>query len=438
MIRKIGFVVGWALCFCIQAIAKGFTTAYVDLGHQSAVIYRPAETTGKKTIGVVVMHSDQDYLNFIGNGELADRGYTVMATLPARTQILEAKLLNVKAVVNYLREQEGIKQVVLLGHSGGATVMTAYQLLAEQGKEALVGKLYTDYTDQLAQLPKADGLLLLDANWGLSSMTLFSLDPNVKEGQSGRTVGRQLNLGDSAIGYAEAGKTHYTEVFKQAFLAAQRDRMRHLTAMAQARLHAIEQGEGEYIDDEPFVAPGGSLVRFNNKLFPQDLGLMAHTREVWPLLSKEGVRHEVIHSVRAPMRPAYLTDQYGAALSTTVRGFLSSYALELEDDYAIEADGVRGVRWTSNINNPIGNVVGISVPLLCMGMTGSWEYLAAESIYQMATCTDKQLAFVEGAGHMLQADPAAERFQQTTYGDTVSRLFNYVDQWLSAPGRFLK
>ena len=38
--------------------------------------------------------------------------------------------------MDYLRKYPGVKKIVLWGHSGGATVMTAYQDIAENGVAA--------------------------------------------------------------------------------------------------------------------------------------------------------------------------------------------------------------------------------------------------------------------------------------------------------------
>jgi hypothetical protein len=46
---------------------------------------------------------------------------------------------------------------------------------------------------------------------------------------------------------------------------------------------------------------------------------------------------------------------------------------------------------------------------------------------------------VEGANHGFTpctACAVAQGLPQTAYGDTVKRLFDYVDGWLGKPGRF--
>lgn len=415
----------------IHAQESGYTANYISLNHQSAVIYQPIEKSEKSSTAIVVMHSNQDYMDFIANKELSQRGYTVLATVPGGNTIT-SKMQNVRKCVEYLRKQPDIQKILLLGHSGGATIMTAYQLVAEQGASVLKDKLYPDNPEFLENLPQADGMILLDANWGLSTVMLNSIDPNVSSEEKGTGLKTKYRLEDTTVGYNPEGKSDYDEAFLKSYMRAQRDRFVRLVDKAQERLNVIEKGKGKFSDDEPFVVPAANSVRFYNKLYPQDTDLLSHTEAQWPLIHKDGsVTIETIRSVRAPMKALPGGTNLGDAQNTTVRGFLSTYAITVDEDYRITETGMEGIHWNSNINTPIGNVEGISIPLLCMGMTGSWEYLAAEHIYNHALSKDKSLAFVEGAGHMFNPDKGAEKYNGADYGNTVKLLFDYVDVWLT-------
>lgn len=422
-----------------QALAEeGYRTTYVQMGRQSAVLYQPTTASVKNQVGVVVMHSNDNYLGFIANAELSKRGYTVIATLPAEDDDMGPKLINIKNCVNYLRQTKGMKKVILLGHSGGATVMTAYQLIAEKGVQVLKDKLYSDYSVDLSNLPKADGMLLLDANYGNSVMRLISLEPNIKGAGKGMGVTKKLSLTDTKVGYKSDGSSSYTEAFKHQYEIAQINRLNEIMAEAQNRLAVIKAGEGNYSDDEPFTIAGANQIRMFNKLFPQDLSLLNHTKKAWTLIHGDGTTtQEIVHSLRAPMQPDTKIEGLDQAMNTTVRGFLSSTALKVNKDFRITDTGFEGIDWASNINNPVGNSEGITVPILMVGMTGSWEYLAAEHIYNHCPSVDKSIAFVEGASHMFFPDPDAEKYNNKKFGNTVKALFDYVDSWLSNNGRFL-
>ena len=204
-------------------------------------------------------------------------------------------------------------------------------------------------------------------------------------------------------------------------------------AMANERLALIEAGKGKFSDDEPFVVAGAAQTRFYNKLIPQDLSLLSHTKQAWPIIKADGsVKNEIVKSVRAPFGMIGSSERLTASLNTTVRGFLSTCAITTDANFRVNEDGLQGIHWTSNINNPIGNSEGITVPSLFMGMTGSYEYLAAEEIYHHSSSTDKTIAFVEGASHNFTPDKDAEKYNNTSYGDTVKHLFDYVDNWLNS------
>jgi hypothetical protein len=420
-------------------------TTFVHLANGvPGVLYEPAVPGPKAATAVFIMHSSADYLSFPGCTELSRRGYRVLCANNSTSKsgasndgVLDQVLLEAGKGVAWLRRQPGIRHVVLLGHSGGGTVMSAYQLIAEGGAKACQGaeKIWK-CPDTLAGLPAADGLMLIDSNWGLAEMTLFSIDPAVKGEDSGTTLNPALDMYKPANGFRPDG-SNYGAAFTKAFQTAEGRRNDALIDKAQAELADIKAGKGPYDDDTPFVVPGAILLGSNNKLFSQDVRLMSHTKQAWPLLHADGsVTTGIVHSVRVPENDRNLSPSLiHGALKTTVRSYLSSYAVRTTPDFGYDDTSVHGVEWTSSYASPPGNVQGVSAPMLVMGMTGHWEYLAAETIYGLARSRDKSLAFVEGATHLYTPCVPCER-RPGEYGDTVKTTYDYIDGWLSKPGRF--
>ena len=206
---------------------------------------------------------------------------------------------------------------------------------------------------------------------------------------------------------------------------------------AQTRLKAIESGKGDYSDDEPLVIPGANQVFFNNKLYAQDVRLMAHTKRPHLLLHGDGTRTtQIVRSLRGPENPESLTHSMAdGARIMTVRNYLSSYAVRTLDDYGFDDSGVYGVDWDTTYACPPGNVKHIRVPILVMGMTAGWEFLAAETIHDLAASRDKTIAFVEGADHKFNPAHSRETFPGQ-FGDTMATLHDFVAEWLSEAGRF--
>lgn len=408
------------------------------------VLYEPATPGAKSQIRVFVMHSGVDYLEFSACTELSKRGYRVLCANNTSSKnggaddtSIDRMLMDVKLGVAWLRRYPGIQKVVLFGHSGGGGMMSAYQYIAENGLMACQGpEKVLKCSDSLANLPPADGLMLVDSNWGMGAMMLFSIDPAVVSEDNGLTLNPELDLFNLKNGFKPTGSMFSGE-FVQRFLSAEGKRNNQLIQAAQDRLAALNAGKARYRDDEPFTVPGAGFRGNNNKLFSEDIQLMSHTRNPWPLLQKNGSQvTQIVHSVRVPENPDSLTSfVIRGGLRTTVRTFLSTYALRVTSDYGYDEDSVRGIDWSSSYSCPPGNVEGIKVPLLTVGMTGHWEYLAAETIYEHAKSVDKTLAFVEGAQHLYTTCKECEKYPGQ-FDNTEKTTYDYVDRWLSKKGRF--
>lgn len=416
-------------------------TTFVPLAERTpGVLYRPAGEHPKQRIAVLVMHSDEDYLTFPTGEELAKRGYTVLcANVMNKEGIIfgqAEKMQSVKAAVEYLRRLLWVEKVILMGHSGGGTLMSAYQAIAENGPEVFQGQeKIVPYPDD-EKLPPADGLMLLDSNWGNAAMQLFSLDPAVQNENSGKAINEDLDLFNPKNGFDPAGSTYSAEFIRK-FQAAQSMRNCCLVDFALNRLLLLQTGHGSYSDDEPFIIPGSAQGFFNNKLYAQDTRLMSHTRGEYLLLHGDGTRTtEIIRSLRTPENPESLTHSFWeGARFLSVKTYLTSYAVRTEKEYGYDEDHVWGIDWDSTYNCPPGNVAHVTCPLLVMGMTAGWEYLASETIYEMAAGEDKTIAFVEGATHKFTPARHLEK-TEGQFGDTMKTLHDFVDEWLSAEGRF--
>jgi len=405
------------------------------------VLYLPPEADARNRIGILVMHSDENYLSFPTGKELAERGYTVLC---ADVQVKEGiffsqieKMDDVGAALEVLRSLPGIEKTVLMGHSGGGTLMTAYQSLAENGPEVFrTEQMLYPYPEIQKEYLPADGLMLFDSNWGNAVMQLFSLDPAVSEDENGMKIDPELDLFNPENGFSPEG-SRYCDAFIRRFQEEQGKRNVRLIRKAEERLQKIRSGCGNFEDDEPFVIAGAAQGFRNNKLFAQDIRLMSHTKKPHTLLHPDGSRtFEIVKSVRHAENPESLTANLreGARIMT-VRNFLSSYAIRTSDDYGFGEDEVSGIDWASCYASPVGNVEKIRVPFLAVGMTGGWEYLASETIYDHSGSGDKTIAFVEGATHKFTPAVQCESYPGE-FGDTMKTLHDFADSWLSEPGRF--
>jgi hypothetical protein len=404
-----------------------------------SLLFEPVEPGEKSQVAVIVMHSDGDHLAPQAARELAKRGYRALgAAISDRDNPLDEKLLDVKACSDYLRQIPGVRKVITLGHSGGATLMSAYQNAAENGVQAFQGPEKLIRCSDLGELSPADGVMLLDSNYGNGAMTLLSLDPAVTCEDSAKNLDPELDLFNPANGYDPKGST-YSDEFIRKYQKAQGERNNRLIDAALERLYALESGKGRYADDEPFIVPGGAQNSYNNKLFPQDIRLLSRTRKAWPLLHADGsITTQIILCVRRAKNDKVFTDSYRmGSIKSTVRTYLNSSAVRTTGNFGYNEDSIYGIDWLSSYSCTPGNMMDVSAPLLVMGMTGGYEYLAAEIIHENTKkITDKTIAFVEGATHNFDAAKDCEAYPGQ-FGDTIKTMFDYVDKWLSQKGRFI-
>ncbi|MBQ9251929.1 MAG: alpha/beta hydrolase [Clostridia bacterium] len=399
------------------------------------VLYEPEGLDREKLPTVLVMHSDEDYLDCPTGPELAKRGFRVLCANPMTKEgmffSLAEKLSAVQQAMDYLRNLDRVGSIFLLGHSGGATLMTAYQAVAEEGPEIFrAGEMVYPY-DGPEKLPPADGVILPDANWGNAVMQLFSLDPAVVDEDSGKKLDPYYDLFAQENGFREEGSTFSAE-FVHRFLERQGERNNDILEYARARLRMIQEGKGRYSDDEPLVIPGANQGFFNNKLYAQDVRLMAHTAKPQRLLHPGGKETvEIVRSLREPENPVSLTHSLveGGRIMT-IRNYLSSYAVRTQVDYGYDEERVWGIDWHSTFASPVGNVEHIHVPMLLMGMTAGWEFLAAEEIERHAASQDRELIFIEGATHKF-TPKRVNGVPMKEYGDTIKTMHDYLAGWLA-------
>jgi pimeloyl-ACP methyl ester carboxylesterase len=413
-----------------------YRTQYVRLGSNDAdgLLYEPVNPGPKARVALVLSFPGNNNFNSPPGRELANRGYRIlMVSYHGAEESPEVYAPSISRGIEYVRSLPGVQRVVIIGHSGGGHLMSFYANVAEHGAAGCQGanKIYPCQGTRLNGLARPDGVVLLDPALG-SPHRMSSIDPAANDDNTRRDAA--LDMFVAANGYDPVShRAHYSAEFARRFYAAQAARNAALIQKALDRLQALERGGAQYTDDEPFVVRGMSGSPAGARLYQPDLAFAAHTRQPHLLLKADGSQVEtVINSVRPPTGA-----QFAAALgslnvmsdNTTVRRFLANDAVLTTADFAFTADDIVGVDWTSSNNATPGNATGISVPALVLVMSCHYLIVPGEIIFDHLASKDKTLAAVEGAVH--EFTPCGPQ-----YGDTVKRTFDYVDSWLSKPGRF--
>jgi pimeloyl-ACP methyl ester carboxylesterase len=414
--------------------AQSVRTTFVSLGPANAILMEPSAPGVKSRIALVYTYPlaslslsspRRNNFNHPSGPQLASRGYRVLLLNNYNERVgYESYVADISRAIKYFRSLQGVERVLLLGHSAGGPLVAFYQNVAENGPRACQGpeKIYP-CRGELDNLPKADGIVMMDSHLGEGFRAMTYVDPAISEAHP-RQRNAALDLFDPANGYnAAANSANYSDTFVKKFFAAQAARNEKLIAAAQARLSAIEKGQSKYKGDEPFEIPEICCAR----LLQADTKLVSHTKGTHPLLKTDGTMPtQIIKSVRPPMGQ---DDGIGAYEQYSVRGFLAGQALRTTPEYMMTEDSITGVDWASSSTSAPTNVERIRVPLLIMTMTCHYFVVPDEIIFDHAGSKDKQIAYVEGASHGFT--PC-----RPEYGDTMKRTFDYVDGWLSDARRF--
>lgn len=415
--------------------SEKFSTEYLRLGSNDdeGLMYEPV--TSQASVALIYVHPSGNTFNTLIGPEMAVRGYRVLMVNHHEVDAdAERYAPAISRGVAYLRTLQGVQRVVIVGHSGGGHLVAWYQNVAEHGAAACQGaeKIYPCRGDGLKQLARPDGVVLLDSTLGAFHQ-MSAVDPATGAGRdNGRD--RALDMFAAENGYdAAARRATYSPEFARRFYAAQSARNASVVASALERLKILEQGKGEFSDDEPFVIRGMGQGPAGTRLYQPDPAFAAHTKRPRTLLKADGTEAEtLVPSVRAPsgQQAATALDSLSVMTqNTTVRHFLASNAIRTTAEFAIAADDIVGVDWKSATSSTPANAEGITVPALVMPMTCHYLVVPNEVVFDRLGSKDKTFAAVEGAVHTFTAC-------RPEYGDTVKRTFDYVAAWLAKPGRF--
>lgn len=224
-------------------------------------LYKPDSGPAPR-VAVLVIHRTTNFLSHPSTVELSRRGFMVLGLNPRSDNNetivdFEENALDIKSGIEFLRKQPGIARVLLFGHSGAGPATTFYQAVAEKGPSYCQGShKLVECTNELAGLPKADGIVLMDAHPSNAVTGLRDLNPAVLN-EDPRMIDPALDPFSPANGFNPNGRSHYSDEFKRRYFEAQAARMKRLIDVAKARLQQIKEGRGAYPDDDIFVVPRG-------------------------------------------------------------------------------------------------------------------------------------------------------------------------------------
>lgn len=393
-------------------------------GSVKAVLYVP-DSGPAPHVAVLLIHRTANVLATDATRELSGRGFMVLAVNPRSDNNeasvnFEANALDIKSGIEFLRKQPGITKILLWGHSGGGPATSFYQAVAEAGVAYCRGpNKLTECDDSLAGLPRADGLILVDAHPGISVNLLRSLNPAVLDERDPKKLDPALDPFNPANGYKD-GAARYSDDFKRKYFTAQADRMNRLIDDALARRKAMGSAAAPYPDDDGMV-----ITRFEGaRLMELDESIHHSTLKPQRLLRNDGtVVTQIVESVRRPARGYDRRNASfrGGARVTTVRSFLSANAIRSKDS-------LDAIDWCSSNNSTDCALPKITVPTLITAMGAHYFIRDSEIHYDVSGSRDKEFIVIEGATHGLDPCVPCEK-TPGQYSNSQKNMFDYVTKW---------
>ncbi|WP_395111190.1 alpha/beta hydrolase [Actinomadura sp. SCN-SB] len=204
-------------------------------GHPlQGIYYTPAGRKPKTAL--IAAHYNVDFSEHYIATRMAERGYGFLGWNTRfrgaeHFFILDHALAEIGVGVSWLRSR-GVEQVVLLGNSGGGSLMTAYH---SQSREPNIRPPYgRDHVFEPAlHLPPADLMIFLAAHPGRPEWITRTMDPSVLDETDPNSVDPELDMYDPAHGPS------YSPQFVARYRAAQVARNDRLTAWCKEQLAAM-------------------------------------------------------------------------------------------------------------------------------------------------------------------------------------------------------
>jgi pimeloyl-ACP methyl ester carboxylesterase len=315
----------------------------------------------ERDTAIVLCHPTANFLGHYALPGLAERGFGAVG-LTTRyvgndsALILENCLLDIGAMVRHLREDVGYRRVVLVGNSGGASIVPYYQSQAVHPTVTTPPGGGPDLTQ--AGLTPADAVIMLNAHPSRARLSSEWLDPAITDEQRPLERDPELDM------YDPRNAPPYAPEFVARYRAAQLERNRRISRWAAAQLEILPAG----LPDLPFVVHGtcADLRFLDGTIDPSDRPI--------------GV------SLWGPPEVANLMPA-GIGRFSTLRSWLNQWSF----------DGTYG--------DALDWLPSVEVPVLVVNSTADTTVLPHMAEEMHAAAKDAELVMVPGAGHYFEGTP---------------------------------
>lgn len=388
-----------------------------DTAQSSGVLYRPAGREPKTA--VYLMHPRGAFSRHYVVPGLTARGYAVFGHDSRYLNndshmIHERLLLDVAAGIRELKER-GFERIVLLGNSGGGSLLAFYQSQAVKSPgerlDAAPGGEPVDLPGEL--MPPGDLFIAVAAHPGQGRFMQNVLDPSVVEEGDPASWEPDFDMYLPANGYRPFPEpSRYEPRWLAKYRNRQRDRNRRLDALA--RGYVEEQAYWRERRGEPGYAelPADQRARVDRQAhlarYMVVYRTLANPAYVDPSIEPNGRRPGSIFAPNDPMAGNY--GQAGLGRLLTPGAWLSTWS---------------GV--SSQANMPM-TIAGVRVPTLLVYAERDSDVFPSEQLelYDASGAEDRDLQILDSADHYL--NPVGDEGRKMA--DPRERLIEMIVPWI--------
>jgi fermentation-respiration switch protein FrsA (DUF1100 family) len=206
-------------------------------GHPCQGIYHRPPGVAAPTTAFIASHYNVDFSEHYLGTFLAERGYGFLGwNTRFRGDeahfLLDHALAEIGVGVQWLRERAGAERVILLGNSGGGSLMAAYQSQATEPNITPAPGMRP--IPAIEELPTANLFIALAAHSGRPEVLTNWLDPSVIDETD------PLSADPALDPFNRSNGPPYSEEFQRTYRDAQRARNQRITDWALVQLAALE------------------------------------------------------------------------------------------------------------------------------------------------------------------------------------------------------
>jgi pimeloyl-ACP methyl ester carboxylesterase len=322
-------------------------------------------------VAVMFCHPTANFLGHYALEGLAQRGFGAVGFTTRyvgndTSLIMENCLLDMGTMLEHLYGR-GYEKVVLVGNSGGASIVPYYQ--AQACKPTITNPPGGGPDLTTAGLRPVDGIVFLNAHPSRARLNIEWLDPAITDELKPFERDPKLDM------YALENPAPYTVEFIANYRAAQLARNRRISSWAEAQLAQLQSADQKVVtqglDDLAFVVHGTAAdLRFlDGNIDPSD-------REIGVTLWG------------APRVANYMPA--GISRVTTCRSWLNQWSLDHTNGDSL--------RWLAEIDVPILIELGTADPTVMPAM--------AQQMFDASVASPKRdLHFIKGGTHYFEGQP---------------------------------